>query len=449
MSSPRPRLTGSAFLSLCLAAALAACDGSSTRGEGIGDSRTPSLPDAGLQAHGRPEPDAAGPPMGASGPTVVFREIHLGQLGSEGIDVAVADGLWGQSGNPKDLDGDGDDDVVLATKGGQVFKLPGQDASLPIAEQIFTGRGAYSTAGVFIGVDDLALARWYKGDWVRLRKSAGGWSQSSISVPEAEVPAAATGFGKWHDAAGFVDPVTGRTTVVLRHETWPPSETYASPTALFQLRDGSWVHSIIDDTVRGAGLGIGDVDGDGRPDILVGGGAWFRNPGDVFATWSKHRYAQDIGHDHALAIADVDEDGDADLVVTHSEIVSTGLAWFENPGDLKVDPDPLWVEHVVDAASPRSHGLVADDLNGDGHVDLYVVSFGQSGQQGGFVHHGDGEGGFHDKTQITDKAAHNSVSADLNNDGLPELIIKRHFDNDVWILENRTPVVSPVLPRSR
>ena len=212
-----------------------------------------------------------------------------------------------------------------------------------------------------------------------MRKGGSGWTQSSISVPEAEVPAGVVGFGQWHDAVGFVDPVTGRETVVFRHETWPVSETYAAPTALFQLLDGSWTYWIIDNSVRGAGLAIGDVDGDGKPDIVVGGGAWFRNPGDVFTTWTKHHYAQNIGDDHALATADIDEDGDVDLVVTDSEIVSVGLVWYENPGNLRANPGQLWVEHVVDSASPRSHGVVAEDLNGDGHVDLYVVGFHQTG----------------------------------------------------------------------
>jgi hypothetical protein len=279
------------------------------------------------------------------------------------------------------------------------------------------------------------------------RKTGSGWSQSRVSVPEAEVPAGLTGFEKWHDAAGFLDPLTGRKTVVLRHETWPPSETYGAPTSLFQLRDDGWTHAIIDGTVRGGGLAVADVDGC-QPDILVGGTS-FSIPRDVFTTWTQHRYAGQIGHDHALAAADVDEDGDADLAVTHSEVSSIGLAWYENPGDLRADADPLWVEHVVDAASPLSHGLVADDLNGDGHVDLFVASFSDAGRRGGFVYHGDGEGGFHDQTQVTDKATHNTVCADLNHDGLPELILKRHFDNHVWILENRTPVVSPLLPRSR
>ena len=439
----------SVLASLYLASALGACDGSPIGAGGIGDSKRPSLPDTGLRSERPPESGLAAPRAGAPGPAVVFREVDLGELGSDGIDVAVADGLWGGSGNPEDLDGDGIDDVVLAAKGGQVFKLAGRDASLPVPELIFSGGGAYSTAGVFISVDGLALARWYNGDWVRLSKSGSGWSQSRVSVPDPEVPAGLTGFERWHDAAGFVDPVTGRKTVVLRHETWPPKETYGAPTAIFQLQDDRWTHAIVDDTVRGGGLALGDVDGDGRPDILVGGGTWFRNPGDVFTTWSRHRYAQQIGHDHALATADVDEDGDADLVVTHSEVSSIGLAWYENPGDLRTDADQLWVEHVVDAASPKSHGLVADDLNGDGHVDLFVASFDESGRRGGFVYHGDGEGGFHDQTQVTDKATHNTVCADLNHDGLPELILKRHFDNHVWILENRTPVASPLLPRSR
>jgi hypothetical protein len=171
---------------------------------------------------------------------------------------------------------DGIDDVVLAAKGGQVFKLAGRDASLPVPELIFTGGGAYSTSGVFIGIDDLALARWYSGDWVRLTKTGPGWIQSRVSVPTG-APA-----GQKVTTRGLLDPVTGRKTVVLRHG--PGLRNLRAPLRL----PARTTVDLRSSTAPRAAVGSWSPTWTGmagrRP---AGGGAWFRNPGDVFTTWTS------------------------------------------------------------------------------------------------------------------------------------------------------------------
>jgi hypothetical protein len=82
----------------------------------------------------------------------------------------------------------------------------------------------------------------------------------------------------------------------------------------------------IDDQIKiGYGLAIADVDGDGKPDILLADQAeivWYQNP-----TWAKHKMTGQLTpKDHVcIAARDIDNDGRAEVAV--------GAEW--NPGDTR------------------------------------------------------------------------------------------------------------------
>ena len=127
------------------------------------------------------------------------------------------------------------------------------------------------------------------------------------------------------------------------------------------------------------GLGCGDLNGDGRRDVLEKNG-WWEQPADLDGetTWEFHpvKFAGFGGAQ--MLVSDFDGDGDAD-VVTSVHAHSYGLSWFENVGDSK---NPKFEERILMPADPETndasvqfsqlHALALADVNGDG-VDDFVT----------------------------------------------------------------------------
>jgi hypothetical protein len=116
------------------------------------------------------------------------------------------------------------------------------------------------------------------------------------------------------------------------------------------------------------GLGVGDLNGDGRQDVICTGG-WWEQPEsgrDSKAPWTFH--PAHLGDAVADMIAyDMNNDGKADVVASSAH--QYGMWWFEQ-GDVK-DGSPVFTRHDLfpDLVS-ETHALIAADINGDGLKDL-------------------------------------------------------------------------------
>jgi hypothetical protein len=161
----------------------------------------------------------------------------------------------------------------------------------------------------------------------------------------------------------------------------------------------------------------GDLNGDGLLDLAAGG--WFDAGIDVVFGQPDGSLAGPVhypqGGGQALAIADIDGDGIADLVAP--DLASDSLLLYKSPLDGGI-PAPSII--AIPISGGDVSGLVAADLNGDGLLDLVWTSQ----QSGGFLSNlGRGKFGSSLPLAVQGGAFGGIVVVDLNGDGHPDIAV--------------------------
>lgn len=127
---------------------------------------------------------------------------------------------------------------------------------------------------------------------------------------------------------------------------------------------------------NGSGVAVGDVNGDGWPDLyfgqLDGPNRLYLNEGTGDLSFRDATDSVGVAHDDhyttGVTLADVDGDGDLDLLVAS---MSQDLALYRNDGNGQF-------ERVSDSGLGEGDGtttLTLADVDGDGDLDLYVTNY--------------------------------------------------------------------------
>ena len=118
-----------------------------------------------------------------------------------------------------------------------------------------------------------------------------------------------------------------------------------------------------------------DLDGDGDMDVLSASGddnkiAWYENVNGDGSVWIEHIITTDALEARSVYATDIDNDGNMDVLSASYD--DNKIAWYDNINGLG-DFGP---QQIITTDANGAESVYAEDLNGDGYMDVLSASSG-------------------------------------------------------------------------
>jgi hypothetical protein len=218
----------------------------------------------------------------------------------------------------------------------------------------------------------------------------------------------------------------------------------------FQQSRRSWLEVKTDNAER-EGMTIGDIDGDGDHDVIMNG-FWLENPEHPRrGTWKRHNidpmWYEDVTggwQDHSVMadVKDINNDGRADIIFSHSEKTGFPVVWYES-ADPKGGPD-AWTKHKVGVID-YCHSLRGADMDLDGDIDIVAATLIRKKSPEISVFINEGKGLRWQKMPLAEKSAYKAKTGDIDNDGDIDIVTARSWDRPpLQLWRNTVSEIGPV-----